>query len=274
VKTRFQTLLFQIQLVPLRGGEVVGQGGWSSYARLPYDVSDVALWPGSPVTVVATQLTRGGWGGGGGGGGGGFVAAGSADGAFAVWNPTMGVVVRAAAGGWGAGGGGGGISSGEMALTALGFLSDAAVAEESSGGLDGGGGGGAEVASASASASAAAAAFAFSTLVVGGTRGGGVAAWDATTGVCVLASPGSHAGAVTAVRAAPGGAALAAGPAAGAAVGPSLALTASSSAADGCVRLWDIRMGPRGAAALTGHRGGVTALSPRMRFASGWGCTS
>lgn len=168
-----------------------GSGGWSSYARLPYNVSEVALWS-SPVTVVATQLTRGegkycenkySYGAGGGAGGGGFVAAGSADGAFAVWNPTTGVVVRAASGGWGAGGGGCG-GSGEMALTALGFLSDAAVSEV------GGGGGGAESlvpsSSPAASAAASAVAFASSTLVVGGTRGGGVAVWDATTVGCVF----------------------------------------------------------------------------------------
>jgi hypothetical protein len=96
-----------------------------------------------------------------------------------------------------------------MALTALGFLSDAAVAESSF--TSGGGGGGSGGGSSS------------STLVVGGTRGGGVAAWDITTGACVLAAPGSHAGAVTQVRAA-----AMAGPAAGAVSGPALALTASS----------------------------------------------
>jgi hypothetical protein len=41
------------------------------------------------------------------------------------------------------------------------------------------------------------------------------------------------------------------------------------------VRLWDVRMGPReAAAALGGHVGGVTALSPRGCVATGRGLHS
>ena len=60
------------------------------------------------------------------------------EGAFAVWHPATGVVVRAGAEGWSAGGGGsvgesggGGMGGCARALTALGFLSDAAAAESS-----------------------------------------------------------------------------------------------------------------------------------------------
>jgi hypothetical protein len=37
-------------------GGHIREVGWSSYARLPYNVFDVALWS-NPVTVVAAQLT-------------------------------------------------------------------------------------------------------------------------------------------------------------------------------------------------------------------------
>ena len=208
-----------------RGGFVGGA------ARLPADAASARVFS-SPATVVATQL------------GGGAVAAGSANGGFAVWRPDTGVVTRAAAGGWGEGGAGDDnavtFTADGAAFTALGFLTESA--ESAPAGDDPPRPG----------------------LVVGGTRGGGVAAWDAATGACVLAAPGSHAGVVTFARAAgiaaPGSPPP--GPSAGAATGPSLALTASSAPNDGSVRLWDVRQGPReAAAALTGHAGGVTAMS-------------
>ena len=208
-----------------RGGFVGGA------ARLPGDAASARVFS-SPATVVATQL------------GGGAVAAGSANGGFAVWRPDTGVVTRAAAGGWGEGGAGDDnavtFTADGAAFTALGFLTESA--ESAPAGDDPPRPG----------------------LVVGGTRGGGIAAWDAATGACVLAAPGSHAGVVTFARAAgiaaPGSPAP--GPSAGAATGPSLALTASSAPNDGSVRLWDVRQGPReAAAALTGHAGGVTAMS-------------
>ena len=63
-----------------RGGFVGGA------ARLPADAASARVFS-SPATVVATLL------------GGGAVAAGSANGGFAVWRPDTGVVTRAAAGG-------------------------------------------------------------------------------------------------------------------------------------------------------------------------------
>ena len=245
---------------------------------------------GAPVTTVAAER-------------GGFVAAGSSAGAFAVWRAeasserapsssssrdrSCGVIVRAAKGGWGApnpadsnprGFGfasGSGVGSG---ITALGFVSP-----------DGGGGstmspagsgdpvvrgGGSSNASSSSSgfASPSVGNAASSFLVVGGTRGGGVAAWDAATGACVLASPGSHAGAVTSAFAAGAGvvhhgaaddASDVGGGGFGTNLSPALFLTTSDSPSDPRgVRLWDVRAGAREvAASLTGHRGGVTAVA-------------
>ena len=126
------------------------------------------------------------------------VAAGSQDGAFAFWHPHSNVVVGASNLGWGAGGGGA-----VTALTALCFLADAEIP----------GGGFESFRSAS------------SRVCVGGTRGGGVAAWDVTTGACVLASPGSHAGAVSNVRAMINGS-------------NSTVLALTSSTKDASVRLW------------------------------------
>jgi WD40 repeat protein len=235
---------------------------------------------------------------------GGFVAAGSSAGAFAVWRaeasseraasssssrdrfPSCGVIVRAAKGGWGAPnpadsnprGFGFGFASGSgvgSGITALGFVSP-----------DGGGGstmspagsgdpvvrgGGSSNASSSSSgfASPSVGNAASSFLVVGGTRGGGVAAWDAATGACVLASPGSHAGAVTSAFAAGAGvvhhgaADDASDVGFGTNLSPALFLTTSDSPSDPRgVRLWDVRAGAREvAASLTGHRGGVTAVA-------------
>ena len=245
---------------------------------------------GAPVTTVAAER-------------GGFVAAGSSAGAFAVWRAeasserapsssssrdrSCGVIVRAAKGGWGApnpadsnprGFGfasGSGVGSG---ITALGFVSP-----------DGGGGstmspagsgdpvvrgGGSSNASSSSSgfASPSVGNAASSFLVVGGTRGGGVAGWDAATGACVLASPGSHAGAVTSAFAAGAGvvhhgaaddASDVGGGGFGTNLSPALFLTTSDSPSDPRgVRLWDVRAGAREvAASLTGHRGGVTAVA-------------
>jgi WD40 repeat protein len=51
-----------------------------------------------------------------------------------------------------------------------------------------------------------------------------------------------------------------------------LVLTASSAPGDGRVRLWDVRTGPREtAAALGGHVGGVTAVSPSPNGQAGSG---
>ena len=53
---------------------------------------------------------------------------------------------------------------------------------------------------------------------------------------------------------------------------PALVLTASSAPGDGRVRLWDVRTGPREtAAALGGHVGGVTAVSPSPNGQAGSG---
>jgi len=169
-------------------------------ANLPRDRASVRLFD-TAVTVVTSRLapeSREG-------GGGGrvrrareVVAAGSQDGAFASWHPHSNVVVRASNLGWGAGGGGA-----ATALTALCFLADAEIP----------GVGFESFRSAS------------SRVCVGGTRGGGVAAWDVTTGACVLASPGSHAGAVSNVRAMINGS-------------NSTVLALTSSTKDASVRLW------------------------------------
>ena len=94
-----------------RGGFVGGA------ARLPGDAASARVFS-SPATVVATQL------------GGGAVAAGSANGGFAVWRPDTGVVTRAAAGGWGEGGAGDDnavtFTADGAAFTALGFLTESA----------------------------------------------------------------------------------------------------------------------------------------------------
>ena len=191
--------------------------------------------------------------------GGGVAAIGSCHGAFAAWNPRTGVVVRARPGGWGEAG----IWSvtgantdtlphynPTVGLTALGFTASGDASGNRSGDL-----------------------------AVGGTRGGGVAAWDVRTGACVCAAPGSHAGAVTIVQSATSSATSSSGQVSSADVAsggenaetsgsnavfghPALALTASDAPADGRVRLWDVRAGPREtAAALGGHRGGVHAVS-------------
>ena len=241
---------------------------------------------GAPVTTVAAER-------------GGFVAAGSSAGAFAIWRAdaserapssssrdrSCGVIVRAAKGGWGAplshpadsnprGFGfasGSGVGSG---ITALGFVSpDGGGGSSPAGSVDpvGRAGGSSNAASSSSgfvSPSVGNAASSF--LVVGGTRGGGVAAWDAATGACVLASPGSHAGAVTSAFAAGAGVvhhgaddASDLGGGFGTNLSPALFLTTSDSPSDPRgVRLWDVRAGAREAAAsLTGHRGGVTAVA-------------
>ena len=141
-------------------------------------------------------------------GAGGIAAVGSCHGAFAAWNPRTGVVVRARPGGWGEAVSvrlffihfrmgnstddifcqlqvAGAIGTHNrhynptVGLTALGFTAGSAS------GLGGGDGGNRS-----------------GDLAVGGTRGGGVAAWDVKTGACVCASPGSHAGAVTIVQSA------------------------------------------------------------------------
>ncbi len=219
----------------------------SSPALLPSDARRVRLFA-APVTVVAAHLTSGAR------ARGGLVAAGSATGAFAVWDPGTGAVVRPPPGEWGAQAAAGtaGRKFAHSAITALCFLSDAGAEEE-------------EVFHDTQSRPSRA-------LVLGGTRGGGVAAWDVVKGACVLANPGSHTGAVTVAAAAPGGAGLAPGPAAGGAFGPTIALTASDAPGDGFVRLWDARAGPReAAAALAGHTGGVTAVSPRWRLRGGGG---
>jgi len=219
----------------------------SSPALLPSDARRVRLFA-APVTVVAAHLTSGAR------ARGGLVAAGSATGAFAVWDPGTGAVVRPPPGEWGAQAAAGtaGRKFAHSAITALCFLSDAGAEEE-------------EVFHDTQSRPSRA-------LVLGGTRGGGVAAWDVVKGACVLANPGSHAGGVTVAAAAPGGAGLAPGPAAGGAFGPTIALTASDAPGDGFVRLWDARAGPReAAAALAGHTGGVTAVSPRWRLRGGGG---
>ena len=212
-----------------------------SPALLPDDARRACLFA-APVTVVAVRLTCGVH------ARGGLVAAGSATGAFAVWDPGTGSVVRPPPGAWGAQSAAAtaGRQFAHSAITALCFLSDAGAEEEE----------GFQDSHARPS----------NALVLGGTRGGGVAAWDVVKGACVLANPGSHAGAVTVAAAAPGGASLAPGPAAGGAFGPTIALTASDAPCDGFVRLWDARAGPReAAAALAGHTGGVTAVSPRWR---------
>jgi len=212
-----------------------------SPALLPGDARRACLFA-APVTVVAVRLTCGAR------ARGGLVAAGSATGAFAVWDPGTGAVVRPPPGAWGAQSAAAtaGRRFAHSAITALCFLSDAGAEEEE----------GFQESHARPS----------NALVLGGTRGGGVAAWDVVKGACVLANPGSHAGAVTVAAAAPGGASLAPGPAAGGAFGPTIALTASDAPCDGFVRLWDARAGPReAAAALAGHTGGVTAVSPRWR---------
>ena len=118
-------------------------------------------------------------------GAGGIAAVGSCHGAFAAWNPRTGVVVRARPGGWGEAVSSAGATNNRhynptVGLTALGFTTG------SSGNNIGGGDGGIRSGD----------------LAVGGTRGGGVAAWDVKTGACVCASPGSHAGAVTVVQSA------------------------------------------------------------------------
>ena len=222
-----------------------GYGPGRSVALLPGDARRARLFA-APVTVVAARLTSGAR------ARGGLVAAGSASGAFAVWDPGTGCVVRPPSGEWGASPAAdpAGRRFAHSAITALCFLSDADAEEE-------------EGFSESHARPARA-------LVLGGTRGGGVAAWDVAKGGCVLAIPGSHAGAVTVAAAAPGGAGLAPGPAAGAAFGPTIALTGSDAPGDGFVRLWDARSGPRQAvAALAGHTGGVTAVSPRWRSSGG-----
>ena len=109
----------------------------------------------------------------------------------------------------------------------------------------------------------------------------GVAAWDVRTGACVSASPGSHAGAVTVVLAATGpglggpeqvGTNPSNGSSSSNNLNPALVLTASSAPGDGRVRLWDVRTGPREtAAALGGHVGGVTAVSPSPNGQAGSG---
>jgi len=208
---------------------------------LPGDARRACLFA-APVTVVAVRLTCGAR------ARGGLVAAGSATGAFAVWDPGTGAVVRPPPGAWGAQSAPAtaGRRFAHSAITALCFLSDAGAEEEE----------GFQESHARPS----------NALVLGGTRGGGVAAWDVVKGACVLANPGSHAGAVTVAAAAPGGASIAPGPAAGGAFGATIALTASDAPCDGFVRLWDARAGPReAAAALAGHTGGVTAVSPRWR---------
>ena len=220
-----------------------------SPALLPGDARRAKALFAAPVTVVAARLTSGAR------ARGGLVAAGSATGAFAVWDPVFGDVVRPRPGEWGAQSAGSSPADrrfAHSAITALCFLSDAGAEEEE------------ELWESHARPARA--------LVLGGTRGGGVAAWDVVKGACVLANPGSHAGAVTVAAAAPGGAGLAPGPAAGAAFGPTIALTASDAPGDGFVRLWDARAGPRqAAAALAGHTGGVTAVSPRWRLRGGGG---
>ena len=213
---------------------------YSTASLLPSDAVQVRLFS-APVTTVAAQLTSGTRGG--------LIAAGSASGAFAVWDPSVGTAARPAVGEWGAETS---VSDtrrfAHSALTALCFLSDAGTEDES---YESGLAWGKQTPS----------------LVLGGTRGGGVAAWDVVKGACVLANPGSHAGAVTTAAAAPGGAGVSPGPAAGGAFGPTIALTASDAPGDGCVRLWDARTAPRRVvAALAGHVGGVTAVSPRWRL--------
>ena len=108
----------------------------------------------------------------------------------------------------------------------------------------------------------------------------GVAAWDVRTGACVSASPGSHAGAVTVVLAATGPGLggpeqVGTNPSNSSSnlnLNPALVLTASSAPGDGRVRLWDVRTGPREtAAALGGHVGGVTAVSPSPNGQAGSG---
>ena len=109
----------------------------------------------------------------------------------------------------------------------------------------------------------------------------GVAAWDVRTGACVSASPGSHAGAVTVVLAATGpglggpeqvGTNPSNNSSSSNNLNPALVLTASSAPGDGRVRLWDVRTGPREtAAALGGHVGGVTAVSPSPNGQAGSG---
>ena len=109
----------------------------------------------------------------------------------------------------------------------------------------------------------------------------GVAAWDVRTGACVSASPGSHAGAVTVVLAATGpglggpeqvGTNPSNSSSSSNNLNPALVLTASSAPGDGRVRLWDVRTGPREtAAALGGHVGGVTAVSPSPNGQAGSG---
>ena len=192
--------------------------------------------------------------------GGGIAAVGSCHGAFAAWNPRTGVVVRARPGGWGEAGDWSVTGANTdtlphynptVGLTVLGFTASAADAFGNRSG----------------------------DLAVGGTRGGGVAAWDVRTGACVCAAPGSHAGAVTIVQSATSSATSSSGQVSSADVAsggenaetsgsnavfghPALALTASDAPADGRVRLWDVRAGPREtAAALGGHRGGVHAVS-------------
>ena len=143
----------------------VRRGGFvGGAARLPADAASARVFS-SPATVVATQL-------------GGGAAAGSANG-FAVWRPDTGVVTRAAAGG-------GAraarrrqrrhVHRGRRRVHRARFphriRRKRARRRPTRPGL------------------------------VVGYRGGGVAAWDAATGACVLAARGSHAGVVTFARAA------------------------------------------------------------------------
>jgi len=220
----------------------------SSASLLPQNAVHQRIFA-SPVTAVAAQLTSFG------GAKGGLVAAGSVLGAFAVWDPVVGQVVRPALGEWGAetvSNGGDPRRGPHGAITALCFLSDAGPA--------------------SGDDSCSGSSFAWGGqrapgLVLGGTRGGGVAAWDVVKGACVLANPGSHAGAVSFAAAAPSD-----GPGSGSGFGPTIGLTASNAPEDGCVRLWDARTGHREvAAALAGHDGGVTAVSPRRGVCDGHG---
>ena len=107
---------------------------------------------------------------------GGLVAAGSATGAFAVWDPGTGSVVRPPPGAWGAQSAAAtaGRQFAHSAITALCFLSDAGAEEEE----------GFQDSHARPS----------NALVLGGTRGGGVAAWDVVRARACSPIPGATPG--------------------------------------------------------------------------------